>query len=158
MEVDLIVPLSEAFSLTSELGIGIIRLKNHADFSNLAVEELLAPIFDGALYNWDTNASVTRASLGLRYEKDHNKFKIKGSGHFSDSYIDSFGESTRFAGFSDHAGTPTFKLDVRHPPNMELRKYPLYLIGHLGNTTSTGSNRNKLGFDYFNEAGISIGV
>jgi Solitary outer membrane autotransporter beta-barrel domain len=158
VEAGLVFPLGGGFSLASGLGLGVSRLENTADFSNSRLEELLAPKLDGSVYNWETNATVGRGSLGLRYDQEHGNFRIKGSGHFSYSYIDSFSESRKFASFSDHASTATFKLDVRHPLNIEIRKHPLYIIGHLGSTHFVGSNRDELDFTYFHEVGASIGI
>ena len=103
-------------------------------------------------------ASIARAHAGLLYDKEHGKFKVKGGAHLSYSYIDSFDESDGFAGFHDHSSTFVFKLDVRHPLNASVRKHPLFIIGHIGNTTFLGSGRDELGFSYFNELGVSPGV
>jgi opacity protein-like surface antigen len=157
VEAGLIFPLGSGFSVATGLGLGVSRLENEANFSSDTLEDILAPVLEGRLYNWDTNASVARGNLGLRYDQEHGNYRLKGSAHFSYSYIDSFGESSDFAGFSDHAGTVTVKLDVRHPLNVELREKPIDIIGHVGNTSFVGSNRDELGFEYFNEIGVSLG-
>jgi Solitary outer membrane autotransporter beta-barrel domain len=158
LEAGLIYPIGNGFSLASGLGIGISRLENKTDYSSNQGGDFLESLFEGTLYNWDTNASVTRASIDLLYDKRHGKYRVKGSTHLSYSYVDSFGESGKFAGFSDHAGMLTFKLDVRHPLNIDLGEHPLYVIGHLGNTTFIGSNRDQLDFTYYNELGASLGI
>lgn len=158
VEAGFIFPLPSGFSLISGLGLGISHLENDADFSSRSLEEVLPPEFDGRLYDWDSNATVVRGNLGLRYDDLHGEFRIKGSANLSYSYIDSFDESSNFSGFDDHASTFTFKLDARYPLDRQIRKHPLYLIGHIGNTTFIGSNRNSLGFKYFNELGASLGV
>ncbi|MEH6592831.1 MAG: hypothetical protein V7746_21365, partial [Halioglobus sp.] len=132
--------------------------KNTTDFSDPRLEDLLDPNLEGAVFNWETNASVGRGSLGLRYDQEHGNFRIKGSGHLSYSYINSFSESQNFASFSDHAGTATFKLDARHPLNIEIGERPLYIIGHLGSTHFIGSGRDELDFSYFHEVGASLGI
>ncbi len=157
VETGLIFPLGSGFSVATGLGLGVSRLENEANFSSDIFEDILAPLLEGRLYNWETNASIARGSLGLRYDQEHGNYRLKGSAHFSYSYIDSFGESRDFAGFSDHAGTVTLKLDVRHPLNVQLREKPLEIIGHIGNTSFVGSNRDELGFEYFNEIGLSLG-
>ena len=157
VETGLIFPLGSGFSVTTGLGLGVSRLENEASFSSDTLEDITAPLLEGRLYNWDTNASVARGSLGLRYDQEHGTYRLKGSAHFSYSYIDSFGESRDFGGFSDHAGTVTVKLDVHHPLNVELREKPIDIIGHVGNTSFVGSNRDELGFEYFNEIGVSLG-
>ena len=44
-------------------------MENKIDFSDPVIEEILAPLLDGVLYNWDTLASVTRASVALRFDR-----------------------------------------------------------------------------------------
>jgi len=158
VEAGFIFPLSGGFSLVSGMGLGLSHLENDADFSSPLLEQVLPPEFDGRLYDWDTNTTLVRGNLGLRYDQLHGEFRVKGSANLSYSYIDSFDESSNFKGFDDHASTFTFKLDARYPLDRQIRKHPLYLIGHVGNTTFIGSNRNSLGFKYFNELGASLGV
>ena len=158
LESGIIFPLSEGFSWAAGLGFGVSRLENKARFSNPELKDFLDPLLDGAVFNWETNVSTTRANLGLLYDKDHGKFGIKGNAHFTYSYIDSFSESRKFGGFSDDASTLTLKLDVRHPLNFELREHATYIIGHLGNTNFIGGNRDELGFNSFSEVGLSFGV
>jgi hypothetical protein len=79
---------------------------------------------------------------------------ISGSG----SYVDSFDESHRFDGFSDEAGNLGLKLDVSHPTGLEVRDFPVFLIGHLGYTEFVAANRDELGFTGFGEIGVSFGV
>jgi hypothetical protein len=158
LEAGLVYPIGGGFSLASGLGLGVSRLENNTDFSSNRGGDILESLFEGTLFNWDTNASVTRASLDLLYDKQHGKYRVKGSTHLSYSYVDSFGESREFAGFSDHAGMLSFKLDIRHPLSIDLAEHPLYIIGHLGNTTFIGSNRDELDFEYYNELGASVGI
>jgi Solitary outer membrane autotransporter beta-barrel domain len=157
VEMGLIYPLARGFSLVFGAGLGVSRLENEADFSSPLLEGALPPEYKGRLYDWETDAALVRGSLSLRYDQQHGNFRIKSSTNLSYSYIDSFSESNGFVGFDDHTGTFTFKLDARHPLDWEIRKHSLYLLGHVGNTTFVGDNRNSLGFKYFNEVGLSLG-
>ena len=158
LEGGMIFPLSQGFSWTTGLGFGVSRLENKASFSNPVLKEYLDPFLSGTVYDWDTNVATTRGNLGLLYDKAHGRYGIKGTAHFTYSYIDSFSESRKFGGFSDDASTLTLKLDVRHPLGLELREHPVYIIGHLGNTNFVGANRDELGFNSFSEVGVSFGV
>jgi len=158
LEGGVIMPLSNGFSLAPSLGLGVSSLENETKFSNPLIEDMLPPNARGQFYDWDTLASVARGHLALLYDQEHGSFRLKGSAHLSYSYIDSFHESTDFQGFHNHSSTFTLKLDVRHPLNVSVREHPLFIIGHLGNTTFLGSGRDELGFSYFNELGISLGV
>ena len=99
-----------------------------------------------------------RGNLGLLYDGEHGLYTLKGSAHYTYSYIESFDESNQFPGFSEDASTVTVKLDVRHPLDYEIRKNQVYLIGHMGSTHFVGSNRDELGFDSFGELGLSLGI
>jgi hypothetical protein len=158
LEGGLILPLGAGFSFVPSLGLGISRLENELDSSLALLEDLLPPEWDGALFDWDTLASIARAHAGLRYEREHGKARIKGAAHLSYSYIDSFDESRNFAGFHDHSSTFAIKLDAVYPLGMTVWKRPLDFIGHVGNTTFLGSGRDELDFSYFNELGASLGV
>lgn len=150
--------LSDNVTLASSIGLGLSRLESEIDFSSELIEDLFPPSADGVLYNWDTLASVVRASVSLSYDRNYGLWRVKGSGHLSGSYIDSFDESDRFDGFSDDAGNLGLKLDVSHPTGFEFRDFPVFLIGHLGYTEFIGGNRDELGFTGFGEAGVSVGV
>jgi hypothetical protein len=158
VEGGLTFSLSDHFTLASSIGLGLSRLESELDFSSQLIEDLLAPTADGVLYNWDTLASVVRASVSLSYDRNYGLWRVKGSGHLSGSYVDSFDESDRFDGFSDDAGNFGLKLDVSHPTGFEFRDFPVFLIGHLGYTEFVGGNRDELGFSGFGEAGASVGV
>ena len=158
VESGLIFPLSNGFSWTAGLGFGVSRLENDADFSNQKLKDLLDPLLGGSVYDWSTNVSTTRGDLGLTYQQKHGNYDLKGKAHITYTHIDSYSESRGFGGFSGDAGTVTLKLDVRHPLGVELRKYPVYIIGHVGNTNFIGSNRGELGFNSFSELGLSFGI
>ncbi len=158
VEGGLVFPMADHFSLAPSVGLGLTRLESDMDFSTQAIEDILAPALDGVLYNWDTMASVVRASLSLRYDRHFGDWRLKGSGHLSGSYVDSFDESRRFPGFSDEAGSYGLKLDASHPTPWEFRDHPVFLVGHVGYTGFIGSNRDELGFDSFGEVGLSVGV
>jgi hypothetical protein len=158
MEGGLTFSLSDNYTVATSIGLGLSRLESEMDFSSEFIEDVLAPVADGVLYNWDTLASVVRASVSLSYDRNYGLWRVKGSGHLSGSYIDSFDESDRFDGFSDDAGNLGLKLDVSHPTGFEFRDFPVFLIGHLGYTEFIGGNRDELGFTGFGEAGVSVGV
>ena len=158
LEGGLIFSLSEHVELAPSVGLGVSRLESEMDFSSPALEEALAPELDGVLYNWDTMASIVRASLALRYDQKFSSWRVKSSAHLSGSYIDSFSESERFSGFTDEAGNVGLRMDASHPIGMKIRDYPVFLVGRLGFTQFIGANRAELGFENFGEAGLSLGV
>ncbi|MEH6588989.1 MAG: Solitary outer membrane autotransporter beta-barrel domain [Halioglobus sp.] len=157
VEGGLLFSLSENFDLATSVGGGVSRLENEMKFTQ-GIADALDPKLDGVLYDWDTLASILRASVALRYDQKFSSWRVKSSAHLSGSYIDSFDESDRFGGFSDEAGNLGIQMDVSHPIGLEVSDYPVFVIGHLGYTHLLGADRDALGFDSFGEAGISIGV
>lgn len=158
LEGGLIFTLSDHLELAPSVGLGVSRLESEMDFSSPEFEEELAPRLDGVLYNWDTLAGIVRASVALRYDRKFSSWRIKGSAHLSGSYIDSFDESDRFSGFTDEAGSIGVQVDASHPIGMEIRDYPVFVIGHMGFTQFIGDNRDATGFENFGEVGMSLGV
>lgn len=158
VEAGLIIPLGAGFSLAPSLSAGLSRLKNKTTFSDPFFEDLLKPVYEGVLYNWSTNATMGRAHLALLYDRRHGSFRFKGGAHLSYAYVDSYNESSKFAGFADHSGTAIVKMDVSRRINDPSAKRRIYLIGHIANTTFLGDNREQLDFTYFNEVGLSLGI
>ncbi|MEH6570215.1 MAG: hypothetical protein V7709_14135, partial [Halioglobus sp.] len=157
LESGIKMPLGGGFSLAPSLGVGISRLENSVRFSTDDLEDRLDLDGDGSIFNWDSLASIARAHIALLYDEKLGNYRFKGGAHLSFSNIDSFNESRDFPGFSDSASTMILNLDVSHPLNVEVGQRPLYIIGHLGNTTLLGSGRDVLGFDSFSEVGASLG-
>jgi len=158
LEAGLVFPLGEGFSLATGLSGGLATLESDTSFSEPFYEELFRPIFDGKLYNWDTNTGLYRAHTALRYDREHRGYRVKGTAHLTYTYVDSFGESSDFAGFSDDSGAAVLQLDVSRRVNDPDGGRPVFLIGHLGNTNFLGSNRKELGFEQYFEAGLSLGI
>jgi hypothetical protein len=81
VEGGLLFPLSDGFTVSPSIGLGLTRLESEVDFTSRFIEDLLAPALDGVLYNWDTLASIVRASISLRYERNYGQWRVKASGH-----------------------------------------------------------------------------
>lgn len=157
-EVGLVFPLGHGFSFAPGLSVGLSRLENDADFSSKFLEDLLAPVADGILYNWSSNATLIRGHAALRYNQHYGKYRVKGGAHLTYSHVDSYSESSRFSGFTDHSAAAVLKLDVSRRINSEQAERPIRLIGHLGGTSFIGDSRDELGFSSFGEAGLSLGI
>lgn len=158
VESGLVFPLGHGFSLAPGFSVGVSRLESDADFSSAVLEDLLAPDFEGVLYNWSTNALLSRAHLALRYDQQHGHYRIKSAAHLTYSHVDSYSESSHFTGFTDHSGAAVLKLDLSRRINSEQAKRPIRLIGHLGGTSFIGDTRDELGFSSFGEVGLSLGI
>ena len=151
------VPLGNGFSVIPALGFGLASLENNADFKGTLTQEKIKPIADGTQYNWDMNATIFTGALGLSYINDiGNDFDLDASAYYTYSYVSSFDSSTDFQDIGDSTNTLTFRADIGHPLGFSIAGYPMDGVLHLANTTFVGSNRDALGFSYFNEAGFSL--
>ncbi|WP_188109781.1 autotransporter outer membrane beta-barrel domain-containing protein [Pseudohalioglobus sediminis] len=151
--------LSPRLSLLAGADLGVSRLKSDADYSGGFSEEILAPILDGVLFNWDTNAWVASLATGLDYNWQwRERYDMSIKGRYTYSHIASYSESRDLQGFSESTGTTSLKLDMKHPWAPKLLGRSLFGIAHVGATAFTGSNRDALGFTHFYEFGYSVGV
>lgn len=136
--------LAPQWRFIGAVDFGLARLENDTSYRGIA--DVLAPIFDDLLFNWKTNATLVSGMLGLDYHLEWSSVAMNAKAHYLHAYIDSFDESGDFAGFTEHADTLHFDVDVKHPLGVELNRYPLNGIALVGNTTFVGDNRDALGF------------
>jgi hypothetical protein len=150
IEAGRIFPVTDSLSLIAGVSAGVARLENDASLKG----GFFPPELEGSVFNWDTNAGIYRAHGSLRYDQEHGDYRVKAVGHLTYSYVDSYSESRRFAGFSDDSGAAIALVDVSRRISDER---PLFIIGHLGATAFIGDNRDELGFTEYFEAGASLG-
>lgn len=157
--VGLIYPAGESLSLFVSGGYGISRLKSDADYSGIVTEGLLAPIIDGILFNWETNARIASLTGGFDYQRRMaERFDLELTGRYTYSHIASYSESRGLPSFSEDTGTVSVNADLRHALGATLWERPLFGVVHLGGTAFTGASRDALGFTHFYELGYSLGL
>ena len=155
----LIVPFTEELSWFVAGQLGVSRLKNEADYRGPISKDILAPLVDGILFNWDTNATIAGVSGGLDYrQRFADTYNLDLTARYTYSQIDSYSESRDLASFSEDTGTVSITADLDHPWNMALGNLPLFGTVHAGGTAFTGPNRDTLGFSHFYLLGYSIGI
>jgi hypothetical protein len=118
-------PLGAGFSFALAGDLGIARFENKADYTGTFTKTNLVPVIDGILFDWETNASYINAMLGLNYEHVVNQYVIDIKARYSHAYIDSFGESKDFPGFSESTDTLTINTEFGHPLGLSLSGNPL---------------------------------
>lgn len=152
-------PVTEGLSVLLGGEVGISRLENDADYNGPLGELLLAPILDGVLFNWDTNAWIASANAGLEYGwRWRERYEMSAKGRYTYSHIASYSESRDLPSFSEDTGTASVKLDMKHPWGGSLWGRPLFGVANIGATAFTGSNRDALAFTHFYEFGYSLGL
>ncbi len=155
----LIIPLDQHWSATVGAEFGISRLENTASYRDELTQAIIAPITDGIIFNWDTNARVASLTGGLGYSRQlADKYDFTVRGRYTYSHIASYSESRDLPSFSADTGTASIKIDLKHPYGTSVAGLPLFGRVHAGGTAFTGSNRDALGFTHFYELGYSVGV
>lgn len=157
--VGLIVPAGDRLSWIVAGQFGISRLENDADYNGGLSELIIAPVADGVLFNWDTNARVTSLTGGLDYsDRLWGRYDLGVITRYTYSHIESYSESRDMVPFSAETGTLSAKVELRQPFGSALGERPLFGVAHIGATAFTGPNRKALGFGHFYEIGYSVGV
>lgn len=155
----LIVPLTGGLSLFAAGELGISRLENEADYNGPLGNLILAPVADGVIFNWDTNARILSATLGFRQRwKLRERYELALNSYYTFSHIASYSESGDLPSFSEDTGTLAATIDFRHPYAATIADMPLFGVAHIGGTTFVGENREALDFTHFYELGYSLGL
>jgi hypothetical protein len=143
--------LGSGFTLEPALDVAVARLENSADYSGAAAS--LQPLFDGLLFNWQTNAWLITPSIGLDWSHAIGDAKLDLRGHIARSWIRSFGESTTFQSFSEAANAYSIRADYAQPTSYRIADRALSWIAYGGYAGFFGANRDALGFDAVAEVG-----
>ena len=119
--------------------------------------QILQPVFEGIVFDWDTRAWLAGAALGAHYEKQHDSFRFLARFSASSNYVRSFDESSADISIGDTASTLDFQVNTVHPLG-QLHDRPVSLVTVLGATSFVGDARGELGFDEFAEFGLALQI
>lgn len=150
------MPLSDDLDFVPALDLGLVRLESSADYRGPVAEAILKPALEGVVFDWDANAYLVGATLGLDYRHAFETWTVEGRTRLTYSHFDTYDSSSPQVEFDANIATFTLQIDVIKPIDAQIGGYPLALVGHFGNTTFIGDNRDALGFDYFFEAGLAL--
>jgi hypothetical protein len=145
--------ISKHLRFTPSLRIGVAKIENHASY-NGALTNLFKDLYDGTLFNWETNASVLNLGLGLSYTwkflDRHSSIKAV----VYHIYVDSFDESNAAVKFSENANMLAVKADMVFPTDVTIHRDRLDFVLLLGANNFFGENRRTLGYTTSYQAGI----
>lgn len=150
------VPLEQGFTFVPALDLGLMHLESSADYRGPVAEAILKPALQGAVFDWDANAYLVGATVGLDYNQSFDSWTVEGRTRLTYNYINTYDSSSDLVEFDAGTTTFTLQIDAVKPIDAQIGGYPLALVGHFGNTTFIGNNRDALGFDYFFEAGLAL--
>lgn len=150
------VPFDQSVTFVSALDLGLLRLESSADYRGPVAETILKPALKGVVFDWDADATLVGATLGLDYNRPFDSWTVEGRTRLTYNHIDTYDSSSDLVEFDANIATFTLQVDVIKPIDAQVGGYPLALVGHFGNTTFIGDNRDALGFDTFFEAGLAL--
>lgn len=148
------VRLGGGFTLEPALDVSVARLENRASYSGAA--SALQPLFDGTLFNWQSNAWLVTPSLGLEWATTIDDAKATVRGHVARSWISSFDETDPVLSFSEATNGYSIRADYARPTGHRLADRPLSWVAYGGFAGFFGANRDALGFDSVAEVGGGI--
>ncbi len=149
-------PMGAGFSFMPAIYGGIAYLKNSSSYHGELANVFLKPVFDGLGFNWNTSATLLNAIATIQYAGTVDTFRINGELSYSFDYIDTFNESSSYQKFVTDSSVIALKANLSHPLGFAVSGLPLSWVFHAGNSTFVGANRDVMGFNYFNELGLSI--
>jgi hypothetical protein len=150
------IPLSEHWSILPAGDVGYARLRNKVHYNGPVGNSVLKPVLEGKLFDWFADTWLMNAHLSLKYEKKFEKLEVTSSVGGTYSYIQSFDSTSSFQDIRENVGSIHIKADGTYPLGLSPWGNPLFVVGHIGNTTLVGKNRNALGFSSVNEVGLSL--
>lgn len=154
----IIIPVINDLKWLAAVDLGVSHMRNSSSYSG-SYTDAVSTLFDGILYNWDTDVWVGSFVLGLNYNHQFvGEYNLDIEGRYTYSNVSSFNESKDFTSFNESAQTITLAADFTHPFGFSVATYPLYGVAHLGNTSFVGEDRGSLGFDSFFDFGYSVKI
>ena len=140
--VGLSVPTGEHLRWYVGGQFGISRLENEAKYPG-PIGQALAPILDGILFNWDTNARIGSLTGGVEYRtRLADRYALDLNARYTHSHVASYSATA----------------DLEHPYAGTAWDLPLFGVVHAGATAFTGASRDALGFTHFYSIGYSVGL
>jgi len=150
------IKLGESMKLLPAISLGYGRLENRANYTGPIGNEILRPAFSNLLFDWNANALVYGASLGLDYRRQFGSVDLEVLGNLTHHRLETTSASTEFAEFDGHVSAFDLEVNAVRPTSWTLGGTPLAVVGLFGATSIFGPDRDALGFDRFFETGLGL--
>jgi hypothetical protein len=150
------IPLGKHLVLLPAIDVGIVRLESEADYHGVIGNTFVKPALDGLLFNWDADAWLLGASIGLDYHRAIYGIDFNVHGSLTYNYIETFDSSSDFIKFDSQVTTLVVNAETVLPTRMSIATYPLAVVVNAGYTTFLGSDGDEIGFGYFFESGLAL--
>ena len=150
------IGLSDTMKLIPAVSVGYGRIENRADYTGPIGNEFLRPVFTNLHFDWDSNAVVYGATLGIEYRRQYHRTVVEELGNLTHQRGKSTTASTPLADFDGHVTAFDLELNAVRPTSLKLAGYSLAVVGLFGYSGIFGPHRDALGFDHFFETGLGL--
>jgi len=146
--------LGAGITVAPGIDAGIARIENRAGYTGTA--NLIKPLVDGLILNWQTNAVLLTPNLGLEWGMSKAGHRVSIRGHVAWSRIRSYNESDSVLNFDETGNVYSIRADHAAPTGFRFFDRPLDWVVYGGYGGFFGPNRDALGFTSVSEAGLGV--
>lgn len=150
------IPIGDSLRLLPAVGVGYGRVVNRAQYTGPIGQDVLRPVFTNLLFDWDADAFIYGASLGLDWQREYRGMAFEVLANAAHHLVRSTSSSSEFVEFDGHVTMLDIEFNAIRPTSWSVGNYPLALVGLFGATGIIGPDRDALGFDKFFEAGLGL--
>lgn len=154
--VGLRVALGAGWSLVPAVDVSLARLENEASYSGSAGS--LAPLFNGRLFNWGTDATLVTPNAALQWLSATPARVLSLRGHVAWSSVRSRGTSDPVLAFDETASSWSVRAERLAPTGFDAFGTPVDWALVAGGAGFMGPNRNALGFTHVAELGAALEI
>lgn len=146
--------IGHGVTLVPAFDAGVTRLSNRTGYSGAAVA--FQPLFDGTVFNWDSDAWIVTPHLGIDWVPDIPGRRITVHAHTAWSRIETYGESDPARSFRENSAVYSLRADHALPTTMTLFDRQIEWALYGGYSGFMGPRRSILGFSTVSEVGIGM--
>lgn len=150
------IPMTRSVYLYPHAAVAYSYLQNRADYPSSRAKQLLDPLFNGIVTDFDIQSMTYSAALGMGYEETVGLVDVSLRGMFTYAYTDSFDETNEVQSIKEDTETLVVSLETRGPMGISIAGHDLRWLGQAGYTTFFGPNRDALGFSYIAQIGLGF--
>jgi hypothetical protein len=154
--IGLEMPIGKRLKIMPVIDGGLVRLENDAEYNGTVSNLVLKPAFEGLVFDWEADAWLMGASLGIDYRRRFKRVDFNFHGSLTHNYIETYDSSSGLIEFDSQVTTFDINTDTVVPTGMSISVFPLAAVVTVGYTTFLGPDRDELGFEYFFEGGLAL--
>lgn len=148
--------ISDNLHVEPSIDVGVAQLRNRAGYQGTA--SALAPIFDGPLFNWTSDAWLLTPGIAAEWRTPIAEGRLHLRGHVAKSWVRTFHESDPAQRFRESAGTYSLRAELLQPTSVRLLDRETRWFVLAGYSGFHGGNRDALGFTGVGEVGGGFDV